>query len=680
MDRFLSELKRRRVVRAALVYMGAAFVVMEAADLLVEAFQLPAVVFSIIGIGCVAGLPVALVLAWAFDIGPADAEELPDGSPAQTPWLTARSVTAVVVLVTFGVLLGMAPQFLLDNSEGPSSTALRRYEILLPEDAPIEFIGSAPLAVPSLAMAITPDGNRLVYAGSANGGGTRLYVRALSDFEVRALPGSDGAYAPFVSPDGRWIGFFAEDQLRIVPIDGGDARIVVETPNARGGAWWGDDRIVYNDREGNAHWWVPVTGGTPTRLHIDPEDDLSNGAVPLGREFQPLPDGERFLVTTPPGRVAAYAPGTGKLEPVMDIPVNVRVASGALVYAFGNDLLAVDFDADAPAVSGDGRLVGSELRRDDDLAQFVVSDQTLIYATGAPYGQRHLALVDLEGNVQRLEFPPARYVDASIDPEGRRLAVTIFENQADIWIYDLETLARRRLTRGGFNRGPHWSADGERIYFSSNRHSENGTAAIYRTSPDAGPGDGELVLEDARNLRIDQLHSSDRAVISVLAENQIADLYIADLRNGTMAAVAQRGNVVEALGQISPDGRWLALTVDASGRFEIVLQPMEGIPDLRIQVSTEGGEEPLWAPDMSQIFYRYGDTLYSVPISFDGDRPVPGRPVPVFQDPTWKNVLGFSYWRNPADGRFLILRADQPPTSRSLRVVEGWKNIGVKDR
>ncbi|MGD1976289.1 MAG: hypothetical protein PVG57_01935, partial [Gammaproteobacteria bacterium] len=180
MDQFLSELKRRRVVRAALVYMGAAFVVMEAADLLVEAFQLPAVVFSIIGIGCVAGLPVALVLAWAFDIGPADAEELPDGSPAQTPWLTARSVTAVVVLVTFGVLLGMAPQFLLDNSEGPSSTALRRYEILLPEDAPIEFIGSAPLAVPSLAMAITPDGNRLVYAGSANGGGTRLYVRALS--------------------------------------------------------------------------------------------------------------------------------------------------------------------------------------------------------------------------------------------------------------------------------------------------------------------------------------------------------------------------------------------------------------------------------------------------------------------------------------------------------------------
>ena len=265
MDRFLSELKRRRVVRAALVYMGAAFVVMEAADLLVEAFQLPAVVFSIIGIGCVAGLPVALVLAWAFDIGPADAEELPDGSPAQTPWLTARSVTAVVVLVTFGVLLGMAPQFLLDNSEGPSITALRRYEILLPEDAPIEFIGSAPLAVPSLAMAITPDGNRLVYAGSANGGGTRLYVRALSDFEVRALPGSDGAYAPFVSPDGRWIGFFAEDQLRIVPIDGGDARIVVETPNARGGAWWGDDRIVYNDREGYAHWWVPVTGGTPTR-------------------------------------------------------------------------------------------------------------------------------------------------------------------------------------------------------------------------------------------------------------------------------------------------------------------------------------------------------------------------------------------------------------------------------
>jgi hypothetical protein len=476
------------------------------------------------------------------------------------------------------------------------------------------------------------------------------------------------------------VGFFAEDQLRIVPIDGGDARIIVETPNARGGAWWGDDRIVYNDREGNAHWWVPVTGGAPTRLHIDPEDDLSDGAVPLGREFQRLPDGERFLVTTPPGRVAAFTPDTGKLETVMDIPVNVRVASGALVYAFGNDLLAVDFDADGPAISGDGQLVGSELRRDDDLAQFVVSDQTLIYATGAPYEQRHLALVDREGNVQRLEFPPARYLDASIEPEGRRLAVAIRENLADIWIYDLDTLARRRLTRGGFNRRPHWSADGERIYFSSNRHSENGILAIYRTSPDAGPGDGELVLHDARNLLIDHLHSSDRAVIGVLAGNQIGDVYIADLRGGTMAAMAQRGNVTEALGSLSPDGRWLALTVDASGRYEIVLQPIEGDPGVRIQVSTEGGEEPTWAPDMSEIFYRYGDTLYSVPISFDGDRPVPGRPTPVYQDQTWTNVGGFSYWRNPADGRFLIVRADQPPTSRSLRVVEGWKNIGVKDR
>ncbi len=677
MGRFLSELKRRRVVRAALVYMGAAFVVMEAADLLVEAFQLPPIVFSIVGIGCVAGLPVALVLAWAFDIGPEDEQQLPDGSPAPGAWLTPRSVIAIVILVAFGVLLGMAPQFLFDPSEGTSATPLRRYEVLLPEDAPIEFIGSSPLAVPTLAMAITPDGNRLVYAGSAEGAGTRLYVRELSEFDVRALPGSEGAYAPFISPDGQWVGFFANDQLRIVPIDGGDARIVVETPNPMGGAWWGDDRIVYNDREGNAHWWVPVTGGAPTRLHVDPADDLSDGGVLFGFEFQPLPDGERFLVVAPPGRVAAYTPDTGKLETVMDMAVNVRAASEALVYAFGNDLLAVNFDPDGPAVSGDGRLVGSELRRDNDLAQFVVSDQTLIYATGAPRGQRHLALVDREGNVQRLGFPPARFLDASIGPQGRRLAVTIFENQGDVWVYDLDTLDRRRLTRGGFNWRPHWSADGERIYFSSNRHSENGISAIYRTSPDAGPGDGEPVLEDSRNLAIDHLHSSDRAVISVLDGNQIGDTYIADLQKGTMAPAARRGNVSELLGSLSPDGRWLALTVDASGRYEIVLQPMEGDPGARIQVSTEGGEEPSWAPDMSEIFYRYGDTLYSVSISFDGGRPVPGRPTPVYRDQTWTNVGGFSYWRNPADGRFLIVRADQPPTSRSLRVVEGWKNVVV---
>lgn len=684
MSRFLAELKRRRVVRAALVYLGAAFVLLQAADLLVEAFQLPPAVFSVVGIACVVGLPVAVVLAWAFDVGPPDSESGSGGSPGAGSWLTARSVIAVIALVAFGVLLGLTPQYLLDpQSALPTDTAVRRYEILLPEHAPVEFIGSSPLAVASLAIAITPGGDRLVYAGSAEGGGTRLYVRELSEFDVRPLPGSDGAYSPFISPDGQWVGFFANDQLRIVPINGGDARILVETPNPRGGAWWGDDRIIYNDRESNAHWWVPVTGGSPTRLTFKPSDEFGEQGPGLGSEYQPLPDGERFLVFAAPGRVAAYSPSTGELETVMDIPVNVRVASDTLAYSFGNDVFALDLDPDSATVSGDPRLVASALRRDWGLAQFVVSDRTLIYATGAPYGQRRLALVDQDGNVEDLDFPPARYFGASFSPDGRRFAVEVVDGQGDVWIYDLESLERRRLTRGSFNGRPHWSSDGQTIYFSSNRHDEGGNVAIYRTNANAAPGDAERLLENDNNLFLFHLSASDIATLSLPAPNRISDLYLADLRSGEMKPIATRPDVAEILGQLSPDGRWLALTVDASGRYEVIIQSVEGGPEQRVQVTSQGGEEPTWSADMTEMFYRYGRTLYAVEISVDGDRPVIGRTRRIFEDPTWDNINGYSYWRNPADGRFLILRADQPPTSRSLRVVEGWKNIrqaGVGDR
>ena len=220
MNRFLAELKRRRVVRAALLYMGAAFVVLQVADLFVEAFQLAPVVFATVGIAVIVGLPVTIILSWAFDVGPPD-EAMTEGRPPPGGrWFTARSLLAISVLIVAGVLIGLAPRYLGFESGKTTDGTVRRYEILLPEDAPIEFIGSSPLSVATRAMAITPDGSRLVYAGTDEEHGTRLYVRDLSEFEVRPLAGSEGAYAPFISPDGRTVGFFANDQLRVLPIDG----------------------------------------------------------------------------------------------------------------------------------------------------------------------------------------------------------------------------------------------------------------------------------------------------------------------------------------------------------------------------------------------------------------------------------------------------------------------------
>ena len=679
MNRFLAELKRRRVVRAALLYMGAAFVVLQVADLFVEAFQLAPVVFATVGIAVIVGLPVTIILSWAFDVGPPD-EAMTEGRPPPGGrWFTARSLLAISVLIVAGVLIGLAPRYLGFESGKTTDGTVRRYEILLPEDAPIEFIGSSPLSVATRAMAITPDGSRLVYAGTDEEHGTRLYVRDLSEFEVRPLAGSEGAYAPFISPDGRTVGFFANDQLRVVPIDGGDARIVAEAPNPLGGAWWGPDRIIFNDQESTAHWWVPLIGGAPEPLPIDQSDAPPGGAVFIGQEYHPLPDGERFLVTRMPrtstGTTVVYSPATGELRQVMDIAVNVSVASDALVYAIANDLFAVGFDSATASISGDEWAVGSALRRDDDLAQFVASDSTLIYAIGAPFGQRRLALVGPDGGLEELGMPPARFRWAAFSPDGRRLALAILENVFSIWIYDLETLERRKLTAGGNNVMPHWSMDGSSLYFTSDRGGDGLSSALYRIPADGGPGDAVRVFGHDSFVSIDQLHADDVATVSLRSADGDGDVFLLDLHRGDLQPVDSHPDFNEGLSNLSPDGQWLAMTVDATGRYEVVIQPVVGGTGRRRQVTTEGGEEPLWSPDMSELYYRYGRRLYAVPVSFDDGRPVTGRPRVIFEDDRWRNVGGYSYWRNPADGRFLILRDDQPSTSRSLRVVEGWRNI-----
>ena len=674
MNRFLAELKRRRVVRAALVYLGAAFLVLQVGDLFVEAFQLPPVVFATIGLAAIVGLPVAIILAWAFDVGPPDEDSGDGRASAGSRWFSARSLIAIFVLIVAGLLIGLAPgYFMFDSGETPDGT-VRRYEILLPEDASIEFIGSSPLSSATRAMAITPDGNRLIYAGTDKEHGTRLFVRDLSKFEVRPLAGTEGAYAPFISPDGGTVGFFANDQLRVVPIDGGDPRIIAEAPNPLGGAWWGPDRIIFNDQEVNRHWWVPLIGGTPTPLPVDQSGAPPGGRVAIGQEYHPLPDGERFVVSTSLGTTSAYSPATGELSPVMDIAVNVNVASDALVYAIANDLFAIEMDPASASLSGDEWAVGSGLRRDDSLAQFVVSDSTLIYATGAPYGHRRLALVGMDASLEELDIPAGRFEGAAFSPDGRQLAIAVRENFVNIWLYDLETLERRKLTGGGNNFGPHWSGDGASLYFSSNRDGDGSTGAIYQIPADGGPGDGVRIFQPDSGLLIDQLHTGDLATLSQGPGN--IDVFLVDLLNGEARPVASHPDYNELLASLSPDGRWLAMTVDATGRYEVVIQSMDGEDRPRIQVTTEGGEEPSWAPDMSALYYRYGSRLYAVPISLDEDRPVTGSPRAIFEDDRWRNIPGYSYWRNPADGRFLILRDVQPSTSRSLRVVEGWRNIG----
>ena len=123
-------------------------------------------------------------------------------------------------------------------AEGP----LARFTEVLPAGT---TLGPAP------ALAIAADGGHLAYIGVRDGI-ARLYVRALGEKEARPLPGTERADQPFFSPDGRWLGFFADSKLKKISITGAAPVILTDAPAPRGGTWVADDTIVFAPSAGLA--------------------------------------------------------------------------------------------------------------------------------------------------------------------------------------------------------------------------------------------------------------------------------------------------------------------------------------------------------------------------------------------------------------------------------------------
>jgi serine/threonine-protein kinase len=133
--------------------------------------------------------------------------------------------TALLVL-----LLGLS--YPLFRTEPPAVT---RYAVTPDED-------HALVQAAGVDVALSPDGSWMVYVGAAPGGGTRLLRRGLDDLDAIVVPGSEGATAPVVSPDGRSIAFRANGAIRTLPVEGGPPFTVVATG---GDPTWGDDGNIY---------------------------------------------------------------------------------------------------------------------------------------------------------------------------------------------------------------------------------------------------------------------------------------------------------------------------------------------------------------------------------------------------------------------------------------------------
>ena len=558
----------------------------------------------------------------------------------------------------------------------------------------VSTLGAAALFldVNDRAVAIAPDGSRVAYIGNNN---TGLFVRSLDQLQPTPLTrGSTGTREPFFSPDGEWIGFFeALTTLKKVAATGGPAVTLSTLDGSSRGATWGPDGLI-----------VVATGNPSTGLQLI--SDAGGATTVLTRpdtakgerdHYWPhfLPGGGAVLFTIVPNgpienaQVAVLDLETREQKVVVQGASDARyVPTGHLVYGAGGTVRAVAFDLSRLETAGTAIPVVSEVvtTLSEGAANFgVAGDGTLVYAAGRlQSATRSLIWIDRQGRETVIAAPARAYNQPRISPDGTRLAVSISDEQTDIWIWDI---ARETLTRATFDpandNNPVWSADGQRLVLASSR---GGTLATYWLPADgtgsieplsgngrAAPSTGSLaqtptsVSPDGMSLVVEEVNAMGRR-----------ELLLIDIATRRTRPLMETP-FDERNGEISPNGRWIAYQSNESGEYEVYVRPFPDVETGRWQISTDGGGQPLWSRDGRELFFLTPTgTLMTVAVG-PGIPFKAGPPLKLFERP----FLDFGVVNSPRiydvalDGKRFVMRktvagADQTATEPGLVVVQNW--------
>ena len=407
------------------------------------------------------------------------------------PWMLAA-------LAVGSVITGLAV-WTATRPGPPIPRPVARTTLTVPPEEPLG------LNFPNTDVAISPDGTHVVYAGTRDGQ-PQLFVRALDQLEATALTGlGSQPRHPFLSPDGNWVGFFANRVLQRVSIRGGPPIPIAEVNGQPRGASWGvDDTIVFATlNPGTGLWRVASGGGGEPEVLTTPDTD--RGEL---NHFWPeiLPGGQAVLFTIRSqgsienAQIAVLSLERGTYEVVLPGGSHARyVPTGHLVYGVRGTLQAVGFDLDRLAVTTDPvPVVDTVNMKISGAANFSVAQNgSLVYvrwAQGAG-GAVSLVWVDRDGNEEPLAAQPGAYNEPRISPDGTRVALRVGDdpgNSSDIHIYDL---ARNNFTQLTFTADgeccPVWMPDGERVVFTSTR---DGPPNLYVKNAD-GTGEAERLTE-----------------------------------------------------------------------------------------------------------------------------------------------------------------------------------------